>query len=238
MRTQFGETLASIFATSKDAAAAIDADRTLSPSGKVEKSRAIRLAAYGQARDTAAAELVTRRQAVTRANERHSEAAQRERQREDPVRASLALSRAQLVAQNASWEQVQQGIDGALASGDPYALRAWSDLAPLLHRRFDSDQQAGVQLIRSHRAVFDALEGGESPDLRATREALEAAEGALQAVVDDVNMLIFEGKFDSDRLKTSMLQEAVSGPRAEPVRVDTGDGGYYLESAGGQSWLK
>ena len=238
MRTQFGETLASIFATSKDAVKAIDADRTLSPSGKVEKSRAIRLAAYTSARDTAAAELVTRRQAVTRANERHSEAAQRERQREDPVRASLALSRAQLVAQNAGWPEVQRGMESALASGDSYDLRAWTDVMPAVHRRFDSDQRAGMELIRAHRRIFDAVENEESPDLRAARVAVETAESELQAVVDDVNMAIFEGDFDGDRLKTSMLNEAVTGPRAEPVIVDTGDGGYYLESAVGQPWMK
>ena len=239
MTTPFGDGVRGIFERSKSEVTRIEADKFLSSEGKAAKSREVRQAAVSQARDIAAAELATRRTQVARAGERHSEAVRRERQREDPVRATLALQRAQIVAQNASWEQVQQGIEGALAMGDPYDLRAWSDLMPVVHKRFDSDNQKGMQVIGAHRKVFDALEAQESPDVRAARVALETAEGELQAVYDDMDLLLFEADFNYDRLQVNALKEAVTGPPAGPVSVPTDEfGGFYITSGdAGRGWL-
>ena len=233
MTTPFGDGLRGIFDQAESEVARIEADKFLSSEGKAAKSREVRQAAASQARDLADVELATRRTQAARAGERHSEAVRRERQREDPVRATLALQRAQIVAQNASWEQVQQGINGALAMGDPYDLRAWSDLMPVVHKRFDSDNRTGMQVIGAHRKVFDALEAQESPDVRAARVALETAESTLQQAYDDIDVLLFEADFTGDRLQTAALQEAVTGPPAGPVTTDTGG----LTSAPGRGWL-
>ena len=236
---KLGDDLRGIFDRSKSEVARIETDKLLSSEGKAAKSREVRQAAASQARDLADVELATRRTQAARAGERHNEAVRRERQKEDPVRATLALQRAQIVAQNGSWEQVQQGIDGALAMGDPYDLRAWSDLMPVVHKRFDSDNQKGMQVIGAHRKVFDALEAQESPDVRAARVALETAEGELQAVYDDMDLLLFEADFNYDRLQVNALKEAVTGPPAGPVTVPTDEfGGYYITSGdAGRGWM-
>ena len=236
---KLGDDLRGIFDRSKSEVTRIETDKLLSSEGKAAKSREVRQAAVSQARDIAAAELATRRAQVARAGEVELEARRRDRAREDPTRALLALRRAELAATNASWDQVQQAVEFAVSTGDLYELKAWETVMPVVHKRFDSDTQTGMKVIGAHRKVFDALESQESPDVRAARVALETAEGALQAVYDDMDLLLFEADFNYDRLQADALKEAVTGPPAGPVTVPTDEfGGYYITSGdAGRGWM-
>ena len=232
MKTKFGDDLRTVFDAAKSEAERITGDRNLSESGKAAKRREVQLFAASQARDAASVELAARRAQVARAGEVELEARRRDRAREDPTRALLALRRAELAATTANWDQVQQAVEFAVSTGDSYDLKAWQTVMPSLAKRF------GVESVDASMAVENALVACEHPDVASARLARETAESSLQQAADDLEQLGFEADFFYDRQQAAALREALTGPPAGPVTVDTGDGGYYITSGdAGRGWM-
>lgn len=164
---------------------AIDRDTLWSDEGKAQRKAQFVDPLVAAALAEADSWLRWTRKSYAVAQERELKARQAAAAKVDIAKRSYALSRARLLAENATnWDTIAGAVAEAVKLGDNDGLAAWADLEPLLRTRFDggrsgpaSDAHSGLRA--TYNQVSAALEAQVDPDVQAAQADLAATQDAL-----------------------------------------------------------